>query len=774
MKLKKIICIILALCCILSGCSKNPTKDTSSTEDTSTTKDMSTTKDTSTAEDTSSTKDTSNTEDMSTTKDTSNVPKGRSIEKDLALPTDMKADKYYLTKKDNKPFLYGFCEKPCSIVGYQLDQNGTWVDTTPAWLKSLSFLPEGWISQTQIMEDASGNEYLYYTELEDNYYKGNLLRSKDGTTYETLKPEGWEEFDSVSGGYKVPSRVTITENGTLAALYYTREAIIYDPNNYKIQNVISDWRYNENLISSIGNQLILGAGDNNNEVKSLVVYNLDDLKNVKYPFEANIDSYCYCDTNEQNILLCNADGIFKLEEGTSVWNCVLDGTLTSLAMPTMWNCGFVSDASNNYYVLYNSDSGYSLKQYSFDATADTLPPKELNIYSLVNNSFLRQAAAVFQLKHKNVKVNIKTVMNEDEYFYGNAAAKEDYIRALNTELLADNNYDLLVLDGLPTDSYIEKGVLTEISDILQPMIDDGTLLKNIMDSYVVNGKSYCVPTRFALNLIMGSSPNTKQLSSLKALAEYVQAHPDKPLFGITTIEELVEIFIPYQISSLLNKKGKFDREQLIQTLTMLKQIGDNCGMVEKYDKWSDAITGIDHMKNIARGDYYYIGSVQSLQHAMYSFGVLTYVKGFYTSLENSFTPSCEIGIVSNGKQQELSKEFLRTILSEEVQYTDFYNGFAVNSKALMESPSLIIKDNTSTGNMLDAEGKKFYLTSYPLDDKQAKEVLSICTSVNKKLPTDEHIAATITKKAKDFFTGNQSASEAADAIIEELNIYLAE
>ena len=44
---------------------------------------------------------------------------------------------------------------------------------------------------------------------------------------------------------------------------------------------------------------------------------------------------------------------------------------------------------------------------------------------------------------------------------------EDAVKALNTELLAGNVPDVLVLDGLPADSYIEKGILADISEVVQ-------------------------------------------------------------------------------------------------------------------------------------------------------------------------------------------------------------------------------------------------------------------------------------------------------------------
>ncbi|MGN6711839.1 hypothetical protein [Anaerocolumna jejuensis] len=59
----------------------------------------------------------------------------------------------------------------------------------------------------------------------------------------------------------------------------------------------------------------------------------------------------------------------------------------------------------------------------------------------------------------------------------------DYIKKINTELLAGKCADILVLDGLPVDSYIEKGVLADISSIIKPLEKNGNLMSNILDNY---------------------------------------------------------------------------------------------------------------------------------------------------------------------------------------------------------------------------------------------------------------------------------------------------
>ena len=55
----------------------------------------------------------------------------------------------------------------------------------------------------------------------------------------------------------------------------------------------------------------------------------------------------------------------------------------------------------------------------------------------------------------------------------------DDIRSLNTERLNGEGADVLILDRLPVDSYIEKGVLMDISGLRDELVKDSGMLENI-------------------------------------------------------------------------------------------------------------------------------------------------------------------------------------------------------------------------------------------------------------------------------------------------------
>lgn len=726
MKAKRILCLVLAASLLLGGCSQKPSDNSSHSQ------------------------------------------KGRYVEKSMPLPEGAKGN-IFLTKLDNTPFLYSFMEEPFSITGFRLEKDGTWTEATPEWIKSLSPLPKGYSYQSQIMEDGNGYQYLYYTELINTSLKPNLICSKDGKSSEVLKPEGWEEVNPDYGNYNFPSQVTMLEDGSLSALYYTREVSIYDPVNQTLSDTQTNMNFNVEFLGSIGSKLILAENDDNGRLKAIVLQEPGASDSTSYPIETKIDSSLFSDVDGKDLLICNADGIFRLEEGTSIWNTVLDGTLTSLAMPTLSCLGFVCDADARYYVLYRSASyNYSLKQYVFDETIDKIPSKELNVYALTDNSTLRQTASVFQQTHPDVKVNFTTAMTREEFDMADTSIKEDYIRALNTELLAGSNYDILVLDGLPAASFLEKGVLAEISDLIQPMIDDGTLLKNIIDPYVENGKLYRFPARYGLPILYGRM-NTS-LTSLEALSEYA-ARTESSIFGQITMADFINTFASYPIGLPLEENGKINRAHLISLLNTLKPLAENCGIIDSYKGIS--IRG-NNIWNISRGDYLSLNTTKSFLDAIFPFGMSTHFKGGYTSFANSYQPICELGIVSKSKQVELSKEFLRTVLSEDIQKNDLYDGFPINAKAL-DTSAKEDRSMFSVGTSVQNEdGSEEMLALEALDQAQTADLVSICSQVNYRLAKDEHITSAIIEKAADFFTGSMTAEDAADAIIEKMNIYLSE
>jgi hypothetical protein len=715
----------------------------------------------------------------STKKEEKNVSssniKGRYVEMDVSLPEEFdKSTVLQLTKKNGMPFLYAFSSGDAlTITGYQMNNDGSWTEDTPQWLKSDSLLKASFY-QPEIHEDANGNQILYYLEVEEDNFKANLFRSTGGSTYEPISPEGWNELYPESRSYNTPRKVTVLEDGTLAALFFDGEVSFYDKDNFSKQKSITGQRYLETIMTAAGKSLILGQADNNENLMSIDIYDTTTYNKTSYPYQSDFKGYTYTyfDMNDKKeMALCDTGGIHVLEEGTSTWQTIVDGTLTSLSMSTMRTIGFAAGSDTNYYILYGSKNDYSLMKYSYDESVDAAPSTELTIYSLQENATLRQAAAIFHKEHPDVKINFTIAMTDEEYRNADRTAKEDYIRALNTELLAGNGPDILVLNELPADSFVEKGVLTDISDIIQPMIDNGELYPNIMKNYIKDNNIYYVPARFNLQLLCGRTADTQNLSTLDNLADYTANHVDNTLFGSMTLEDFITTFAPYMTNKILNDDGKINKEKLVSELKTLKSIGDTIGILDEYtgdDKY------MNHELNLASKIELNLSECDGFYDAIMPLGMVEIVKGSYTVFENSFTSSCELGINQASKSLELAKEFISLVLSEKIQKDDFYDGFSVNKNALVLNANADRSDYGVTTSFSTEDGNEIVYYFEALNKEQTEQLIQNCSKASNRIIKDEPLLETLKEETKEFFQGNLPAEETANLIIEKANVYLSE
>ena len=71
------------------------------------------------------------------------------------------------------------------------------------------------------------------------------------------------------------------------------------------------------------------------------------------------------------------------------------------------------------------------------------------------------------------------------------------------------------MDGLPVNSYVEKGLLADVSDTVNPLISDGKLFDKIAQTYKGDdGKIYAVPMTFKVPIVIGRKSDLDKLNSL--------------------------------------------------------------------------------------------------------------------------------------------------------------------------------------------------------------------------------------------------------------------
>ena len=240
--------------------------------------------------------------------------------------------------------------------------------------------------------------------------------------------------------------------------------------------------------------------------------------------------------DDEGVYLGDATGIYRQTAGGTIWEKLVDGEPTSLSMPTLSLSGLTSDGEGGFYALLQGEDDVRLLHYSYDPDTPTLPDTELVIFGLRDSDTIRQAIGEFQRSNPTVRVNFQVLLDEEL-----GATAEDVIRTLNTELMAGKGPDLLLLDGLNVDSYIEKGVLADMTEQARRLEEDG-LMPNLTNAYCRDGRVYGVPARFTVPVMMGARECVEQVWSMTDLAGLVEEGqggepaflcPSAQLFGET-------------------------------------------------------------------------------------------------------------------------------------------------------------------------------------------------------------------------------------------------
>ena len=129
------------------------------------------------------------------------------------------------------------------------------------------------------------------------------------------------------------------------------------------------------------------------------------------------------------------------------------------------------------------------------------------------------------------------------------------------------------VDGLPFDSYVEKGVLADLGGKLQEMGKD-VLWDNIVDDFGNGEAVYAVPMVFQLPVFSGDSEKLEHIKTLSDLADVLEQEKQaegKSLMGLFNPEDILSVLGLPNANQWL-KDGALDKAALTDFLTQCKRI----------------------------------------------------------------------------------------------------------------------------------------------------------------------------------------------------------
>ena len=488
--------------------------------------------------------------------------------------------------------------------------------------------------------------------------------------------------------------------------------------------------------------------------------------------------------NDNSIIFADYKGIFHYTTGGAVVEELVQGEQTALSNSGAIFYGVYMQDETHLFVAGNNGMEGALYSYTYDADASANLNQELNIYALQDSDTLRQAVNIFRQEYADIYVNLEIGMTDD-----NGVMLEDALKTLSTDILAGNGPDVLILDGMPVDSYVEKGILTDISDVVDEVKASDGLVDSIVKDSTKDGKIYAIPTRFLVSFITSDQQTVDAGKSTQALADRIETlAKDKSTTYVVQqkmAEELLLDFYNVDSKNWVKEDGSLDETKVSDYLTQVKRIYD-------VDDHSD-IESYGNFFESGMCDGYRYGTLDSMdlfaERCKVEFGTIADVEDFqlmlsagttdgavYGVLSNggtsSYVPFLQAGVVSGGNE-DAGKAFVKTLLGKEAGASS--NGIPVNEAALKDQINALM-GWTETSMAFNRDGSdKIYTIEYrSMTQEEADAILAQLEAVEQSALTDRTIQNLVIEQGTSYVKGEQNLEETVNEITKKVNLYLAE
>lgn len=471
----------------------------------------------------------------------------------------------------------------------------------------------------------------------------------------------------------------------------------------------------------------------------------------------------------KNIYYClSGMGMYQIREenGTLSGSLLMESAGTAL-YDTSLSTNAIAVPDKDKFLLAMQDNTTGKSRLFCYTKGDTTVKEEFKVWALKESNDVRNAVSMYQSKYPDTKVNVEIGMPPES-----TLTISDAVRNLNTQLLSGEGPDVMFLDQISVDTYIEKDMLADLTEVVNEVKEKDGIFENIAQTFQKDGKIMAIPSRFVAMMLSGSKENIEIAKDIEQAAEkqiaYNAQYPDKNF--LTTRFDVLSNF--YYTAMFQNNKnsGTMEKEELIKYFESLKKIYDSYNendypvkffkgilevyAVNTYDE-VDPKTGAFGVANGYFYDAYPIADIRSIK------------ANINPELENEFLeyngksiyiPAGIVAVNSKSKFPVQAKEYIRCVLSEEMESKDTGSGVAINRKAFENSTKFAPVD----------------WDEYAVDPYTDAERDSIITAIEKldtPAAVDGIIFGEVQQQLESFLNGEKSAESAASEVIQKVELY---
>jgi len=513
----------------------------------------------------------------------------------------------------------------------------------------------------------------------------------------------------------------------------------------------------------------------------------------------------YAFFGEENVIyIAGEKGLHRHVIGGSAVEQVIDPSLSSFGNPSR-EIVHAMELENQEFLAQFTDG--SLIKFYYDATVPTVPNEKLVVYSLKNNDTVRQAIAGYQTANPGMYVEYEVALD------GEGITREDALKNLSTRLLNGEGPDVLILDNMPMDTYVEKGVLLDLSSVLDQVKSSNELYENLLVPFMQDGSIYAVPIEFQLPLVMGEGEYVERSKDYKGYAQSIvelrAAYPEGKIISDCNETGITMRFIPTCAPAWKNEDGRINEERIREFLELTKTIYDAqmLGVSQKqisdyndmsvfksgandgsdgqidwgfYFKMIDNGSFIQEGAKMASGNVYSMNKLSEALSMPKNKGCENLDVGLFDGQSRSvYMPQTMTGINAQSKNVGAAEAFVGMMLSEELQTSTFL-GLPINKGAF----EILLAEHDDTwedgdgGYMMyggsDNEGNSWFWSTWWFDEEQKQLIRDWAAQAKTPYIEDSMLEDAVKNACVEYLKGKLGLDAAVAQIADSTAIYMSE
>lgn len=527
------------------------------------------------------------------------------------------------------------------------------------------------------------------------------------------------------------------------------------------------------------------------------------------------DGYDFYDTyslyyffgGDDVLYLAGEKGLYRHVIGGSVMEQIIDGNICSFGNPSYRLQGMLALENNEFLALFE---GGKQVRFVYDANIPAKPSEKITVYALTDNETIRQMISVYQIRNPEVYVEMEIGMDGSS-----SVTKEDAVKNLNTKIMAGDGPDVLLLDNMPLDSYLEKGLLLDLAPVLEEISQEEGLFDNIVEAMEKDGKVCAMPCEVRIPVMMADKKYLSGVQDIEDIASMVEElradNPGTDLLGLCSEKSIMRVFSMACAPAWITETGELDKDAVSKFLSQTKRIYDAqmngisediiknyTEMNEYYEEYAgEAFDDMDDVRTeTATNTMSYLGGVIQMVSGVIaqidnfnSYNMMTSaqkVEGF----ENAewmvmpgqggkvFWAVSLLGVSTASNHQERAVDFVKSCFGKENQ-TGLHYGLPVNTAAFeecMAPTAKYVQEGVSCGAYMlsDKEGLQVYLDVYWADEEQRTALQNCMEEADTAYLKNDFIEYAVYEEGIAYMQDAKSLEEAMAAIEKKISIYMAE